>query len=165
VVRLPLETWSDVAARDPDTSAGGASPTLAGLRVVVVDDERDARDLFTTLLSASGAAVTSTASTEEAMERLAAGPADVLVADLAMPDQDGFALIRRVRRLEHERGTHVRAIAVTALAGAEDRRRAMAAGFDVHLAKPVDADVMVAAVAGLPTSSSSAHADDPSPRL
>lgn len=82
------------------------------------------------------------------MRRLTEAPADVLVADLAMPGEDGFALIRRVRRLEHERGTRMRAIAVTALAGADDRRRAMAAGFDLHLAKPVDADAVIAAVAG-----------------
>jgi signal transduction histidine kinase/ActR/RegA family two-component response regulator len=146
-VRLPLDTRPD-AADEADVGVGGRLPSLDGLRVVVVDDERDARDLFTTLLSARGAAVTATASTEEAMRRLAEQPADVLLADLAMPGEDGFALIRRVRDLEHGRGTRMRAIAVTALAGVEDRRRAMAAGFDLHLAKPVDADAVIAAVAG-----------------
>jgi signal transduction histidine kinase/CheY-like chemotaxis protein len=146
-VRLPLDTAADDGER-ADAGAATRERSLAGLRVVVVDDEDDARDVFTTLLAARGAAVTPAASAEEAMRRLSEQPADVLVADLAMPGEDGFALIRRVRRLEHARGTHVRAIAITALAGVDDRRRAMAAGFDVHLAKPVDAEAVVAAVAG-----------------
>jgi signal transduction histidine kinase/ActR/RegA family two-component response regulator len=148
-VRLPIDTQHIGAAR---AQVGGKQPTalhaLTGLKVVVVDDERDARELFTTLLSECGAEVTPAASADEAMCRLRDEPADVLVADLAMPGEDGFALIRRVRSLEHERGTHMRAIAVTALASAEDRRRAMAAGFDLHLVKPVDAAAVVAAVAG-----------------
>jgi signal transduction histidine kinase/ActR/RegA family two-component response regulator len=149
-VRLPLATRSRGAARgDGQPKLDAALPSLAGLRVMVVDDEVDAREFMTTLLSDYGASVTSAASAAEAMHELKDTLPDVVVSDLAMPDEDGFALIERLRRFEHERGMHMRAIAITGLAGPEHRMRAMHAGFDLHLTKPVEAAEVIAAVAGI----------------
>jgi signal transduction histidine kinase/ActR/RegA family two-component response regulator len=148
-VRLPIDVRRSAAAETDAGEHASERRTLDGLRVLVVDDERDSRDLFALLLAQRGAVVTPAASAEDAMRCLTDAPADVLVADLAMPGEDGFSLIRRVRGLERERGTHMRAIAVTALAAEEDRRRALAEGFDVHLSKPVEPEVVVAAVAGV----------------
>ena len=120
---------------------------LARVRVLVVEDERDARTFLTTLLSRCGADVTPVASVREALADISAQPPDVLISDLAMPDEDGFDLIREVRSMEGGRGTRVPAIAVTALARPEDRARAIAAGYDVHLAKPVEPHEVVAVVA------------------
>ena len=150
-VRLPLdphaELGTDTAAAEHPSRRLDPLPRLTGLRVIVVDDEPDARDFVSTLLSACGSTVTPAASAAEALRALAERRPDVLVADLAMPEEDGFALIRKIRRLEHGRGPRMRAIALTALAGAEHLERAMTAGFDLHLTKPVEPEDVVAAVA------------------
>src|SRR5262249_18299476 len=121
--------------------------TLDRVRILVVDDEPDARESITTVLAHCGAEVTPAASVREAMIRFEASQPDVLVADLAMPGEDGYELIRQVRRREKTGGSGLPAIAVTALATAEARRRALAAGFDVHLPKPTEPIEVVAAVA------------------
>jgi len=111
--------------------------------VLVVDDEPNAREVPTDLLTACGAEVGSAASVREAFERGETKSPDVMLADIAMPDEDGYALIRQIR----SRGSHIPAIAITALASAEDRARAIAEGFDAHLTKPVDPAEAVEAVA------------------
>ena len=150
-VRLPLdphaELGADTAAAEHPARRLDPLPRLTGLRVIVVDDEPDARDFVSTLLSACGATVTPAASAAEALRAHAERRPDVLVADLAMPEEDGYTLIRKIRRLEHG-GHRMRAIALTALAGAEHLERAMTAGFDLHLTKPVEPEDVVAAVAG-----------------
>jgi signal transduction histidine kinase len=129
-------------------AAFDAAPSpLAGVRVLVVDDERDARELLPTLLEPHGARVTVAASAAEALAALATEWADVLVADLGMPEEDGYSLIRRVRGLDG--GAELPAIALTAYAGEGHRRRALEAGFQVHLAKPVEPSELLAAVLGL----------------
>ena len=132
-----------LSARPP-----GASP-LAGLRVLIVDDETDARELVCALLAERGALVSSAASAEEAMELLAGGQLDVLVSDLGMPNEDGFSLMRRVRALPSPRARDVPALALTAYARAEDCARALSAGFHEHLAKPVESAALIEAVARL----------------
>jgi len=144
-VRLPLAPRPAVAGRVA-LSAGSPHaplPTLDHLRVLVVDDEPDAREVLSALLAACGAEVGSAASVREALERVETEPPDVLLTDIAMPDEDGYALIREIR----SRGSRIPAIAITALASAEDRARAMAEGFDAHLTKPVDPAEVVEAVA------------------
>jgi signal transduction histidine kinase len=124
---------------------------LRGLLVLVVEDEEDTRELLTTALEQCGAEVDAVVSAAEALERLDGRLPDVLVSDLAMPDEDGYALIRKVRARPAERGGRVPAAALTAYARAEDRVRSLAAGFQMHVPKPIDpADLvsMVAALAG-----------------
>jgi signal transduction histidine kinase len=112
--------------------------TLAGVSVLVVDDEPDARDFCRQALSRHGATVETADSVSRALERIAAVKPDVVVADLGMPGEDGFSLIRRLRAGEGRRRRRVFAVALTAYAGESDRRRVLDAGFDAHVAKPFD---------------------------
>jgi PAS domain S-box-containing protein len=119
---------------------------LAGVRVLVVDDEPDARTLLRQLFEEHDAVVSTAASVAEAIAALQALRPDVLVSDIGMPDADGYTLIRRVRALPPEQGGRTPAIALTAYARAEDRVRAIAAGFQHHLSKPIEpAELLVIA--------------------
>jgi CheY-like chemotaxis protein len=109
---------------------------LTGVRVLVVDDEVDSRDLITQLLEQAGAEVTTAASAADALDMIDALRPDVLVSDVGMPHQDGYELIRAVRR-RGSPAADLPALAVTAYARGEDRARALAAGFQVHLPKPI----------------------------
>jgi signal transduction histidine kinase/DNA-binding response OmpR family regulator len=136
------------------TTAGGngaaATPTVHpvnGVRVLVVDDDADARDMIAVMLRRAGAQVTTVSSASEAMDTLPVDRPDVLVSDIAMPDEDGYSLIRQIRRLRVEDGGETPAIALTAYAREEDRARAIAEGFQSHLAKPVDPRDLLARVA------------------
>ena len=131
--------------------AGAAEPSLAGVRVLVVDDEPDARDLIARLLRARGAEVAAAASAAEAMEALGRGPRpDVLLSDIGMPDEDGYSLVRRIRAAEAGQGAPpLPAAALTAFARAEDRHRALEAGFQTHIPKPVAPLELAAVVAEL----------------
>jgi CheY-like chemotaxis protein len=131
--------------------AHGMRPRASDLRldrltVLVVDDEADARELFASILDASGASVLTATSADEAMRILRSGPVDVLVSDIEMPGEDGYSLLRRANA---ERDTPLPAIAVTAYARAVDRRRAHEAGFASHLAKPVEPEELVGAIASV----------------
>jgi PAS domain S-box-containing protein len=127
----------------PDTS----SVDLAGINVLVVDDEADARDLVATVLRGAGAEVTVAASAAEALRLLATSFPMVLVSDVGMPEVDGYDLIRRVRSQFDANGSNLPAVALTAYAREEDRRLALAAGFDRHVAKPVEPAELVRIVA------------------
>ena len=122
---------------------------LGGLRVLVVDDESDTLQLIRTLLARSGANVRTCESAREALELLKDWMPDVLMSDIGMPGEDGYALIKKVRSLSPETGGRVPAAALTAYAREEDRARALAAGFQVHLAKPISSDELLAAIAHL----------------
>jgi signal transduction histidine kinase len=135
-VTLPLRLDA-VAA--PVVVAGrtrGADAPLAGLRIVVADDQEDSRDLIHLLLTQQGAIVTGAASAAEAFAAIKSHPPDVLLSDIEMPDENGYSFIKRVRALSAEEGGAVPAVAMTAHGGREDRDRAMAAGFQRHLTKP-----------------------------
>lgn len=112
------------------------APRLDGMRVLLVDDEVDARDASRAVLETAGATVLPVASVDEALAALRAGDVDLVVSDIAMPDQDGYSLMERARALGGDAAV-LPAIALTAYAGPEDQRRARAAGFVRHLAKPV----------------------------
>jgi len=112
---------------------------------VVVDDEPDTLEMIAEVLAGHGAEVRACRSAAEALEALAERAADALLADIAMPEADGYELIRRVRALPG-RGGALPAVALTAYARAEDRDRSLAAGFQVHLAKPVAPAQLVASV-------------------
>ncbi len=123
--------------------------SLAGVRLVVVDDEPDARDLLQILLEGAGARVRVAASASEAFELVQSFRPDVLVSDVAMPEEDGFGLMRRIRNLDPAQGGGIPSIALTAYARAEDRAKALAAGFTAHVGKPVRPEDLVNAVAEL----------------
>jgi PAS domain S-box-containing protein len=120
---------------------------LARVGVLVVDDEEDTRDLLATALGHEGAEVQAVASAPEALRALRERRPDVLVCDIGMPDVDGYALLSQVRALSPEEGGLVPALALTAYARPDDRRRALSAGYQVHLTKPVDPDELISAVA------------------
>jgi PAS domain S-box-containing protein len=124
-------------------------PSLAGLHVLVVDDRLDGRELVTAVLTRSGATVTTAGSAADAIEKVQRLEPDVLVSDIEMPNEDGYALIERVRALANERGGAIPAIALTAHARFKDRIRALAAGFQVHVTKPVEPAELVILVANL----------------
>jgi CheY-like chemotaxis protein len=122
---------------------------LHGVRVLVVDDDEDARQMLSTVLSLSGAEVRGSASASEALEELHRWQPDVLLSDIGMPHEDGYDLIQRVRALAAAQGGHVPAAALTAYARDEDRERALAAGFQLHVAKPIGSVELISAVAHL----------------
>lgn len=124
-------------------------PQLDGVHALVVDDEEDTRTLLKTVLEEFGARVTLASSVPEALAAIAAEAPTVIVSDIGMPNQDGYDLIREVRKLPPERGGGAPATALTAYARAEDRRRAIDAGFSMHVSKPVDPAELIAVVASL----------------
>jgi signal transduction histidine kinase/ActR/RegA family two-component response regulator len=135
----------------PGRELGYAGRSLDGLRVLVVDDEQDARDLAAQALAAHGARVDVASSVPEALDVLDRGSVDIVVTDLAMPGEDGFALMQHLRRQGSPRFRFLPVIAVTAYARPEDRERVMSEGFQGFVAKPVEFDrlaIMVAQLAG-----------------
>jgi two-component system, chemotaxis family, CheB/CheR fusion protein len=155
-VTLPTRTGSRAISemnaielsKPPDA---GDQPILAGLRILVVDDEADARDLLAIRLQQYGADVITAPSAESAMEALTAQEPrpDLIVSDIAMPGEDGYSLIRRVRAMEPEQGGRIPAIALTAYSRTKDRVQALAAGFQIHMPKPVNAAELAHAIAGI----------------
>jgi PAS domain S-box-containing protein len=138
-IRLPLSAGAG-AVVDQATDPDGLLPitSLEGLHVLLVDDEPDTREALRMVLEQHGLIVATAGSADEAMARLDQHVPDLLLSDIAMPGEDGLGLIRRVRARPAERGGQVPAAAVTAYAGADDRRQALQAGFQHHVAKPVD---------------------------
>jgi signal transduction histidine kinase/CheY-like chemotaxis protein len=124
---------------------------VAGLDVLVVDDEPDARALLKRLLEDCGAKVRVAASVKAALSAIAAQKPDVVVSDIAMPDEDGYSLIRRIRALGEQEGGTIPALALTAHVRTEDQQRALDAGFNLHLPKPVEPSELIASVAQLGT--------------
>lgn len=125
------------------TSAGLDRTPLRGSRIVAVDDDMDSRTLLMSVLRRAGAEVISLPSAADAMAYLRNSVADALISDIEMPEQDGYSLIRSIRRLTADQGGRIPAVALTAHAAPADRNQALAAGFDAHLAKPVDVDRIV----------------------
>lgn len=126
---------------------------LSGVRVLIVDDEEDARALLRMVLEKHGAEVVAAASAQEALAAVERAAPDVLVSDIGMPEEDGYELIRRVRGLGPERGGRVPAAAVSAYAGEDSRRQALDAGFHLHVPKPVDPEELIKVVRDLAKSS------------
>jgi CheY-like chemotaxis protein len=117
--------------------------------VLLVDDEPDAREMLTEVLRRHQAHVTAVGSAQDALVELDRALPDVLISDIAMPDDDGYALIRKVRGRSAEQGGQVPALALTAYAREEDRMRALACGFQVHVPKPVEPQELANVVASL----------------
>lgn len=111
---------------------------LAGVKILVVDDEPDMRELMLTILESSGAEVRITASAAEALAEIDSFNPNMLISDIGMPEMDGYMLMRQVRQRDPQAGGNMMAIALTAYAGEIDQQQALAAGFQRHIAKPVD---------------------------
>jgi signal transduction histidine kinase/DNA-binding response OmpR family regulator len=126
-----------------------SASVLKGLRVLVVDDEADTLDLIVTVLSRSGAEVRTASDAPTALEELGRWEADLLISDIGMPGQDGYSLIKKVRAQESGQHNRIPAVALTAYASVEDRLRALAAGFQMHMAKPIEPSELIAVVASL----------------
>jgi CheY-like chemotaxis protein len=137
VSRAAAPDSDEVRADDRDAAPTHTAP-VDGLRVLVVEDDADTREALAIVLRQQNAQVIAVTSAVEAMEAMDRSPPDVLVCDIGLPGEDGYALIRRVRARDPERGGRTPAVALTAFAQAEDRRRALQAGFQVHVSKPLD---------------------------
>jgi signal transduction histidine kinase/ActR/RegA family two-component response regulator len=151
-VRLPVlgvRRAREAAARRARAAEPGPLASLAAVRVLVVDDDPDSLEVVRQVLEQAGAQVAGAATAQEALERLSDQTPDVLLSDLGMPREDGYALIRRVRALDPARGGRVPAAALTAYTRVEDQRAALIAGFQVFLAKPIEPSELTAAVARL----------------
>jgi PAS domain S-box-containing protein len=148
VSRSPRESGTTSA-----TSVESQKALLGGVRALVVDDEDDARELLKTVIAQYGADVVAARSAAEAFAMIISTPEqkrpDVMVTDLGMPDEDGYSLLRRVREWEGEHGVHIPAVALTAYGRSEDRKRAVRAGFEMHVAKPVEPDELAVVIASI----------------
>jgi PAS domain S-box-containing protein len=155
-VSLPIAvTKEEERGREhPKSEAGRGMPevsgiSLEGLRVLVVEDEPDARELIRRLLTEHRAVVRTAGSADEGMSMMMAETPEVIISDIGMPGKDGYQFLREVRKLPAAHGGKTPAIALTAFARSEDRTRAMLAGYQVHLSKPIDGHELVATVAGV----------------
>jgi PAS domain S-box-containing protein len=153
IVKLPL---APVRASRPDPIPGlpaveniKVPSELENLHVLVVDDEADARELVQAALEGAGAIVTLASSSAQALEAIRLRKPDVIVSDIGMPDEDGYVFIRKLRELSREAGGRIPAVALTAYARAEDRRKALVAGFQNHAAKPVEPQELMIVIANL----------------
>jgi CheY-like chemotaxis protein len=158
IVQLPVATVPQIEPSEIKLQAmervdlletDAERPDLAGLRVLLVDDEPDTLEILRTILSQFGANVRGAGSTNDAMNAFLEWRPDVLVSDLGMPEEDGYALIERVRALKPEQGCDIPAAALTAHVREEDRILALAAGYQIHIKKPVDPTKLALAVATL----------------
>ena len=161
-VKLPLlvSTSPVVLPAARGEERPGRTPALDGITVLVVDDEEDAREAMAVLLGQAGARVISASGAAEAIDTLDRERPDVLLSDIAMPGEDGYALIRRIRLRSGESGGRIPAAALTSYATLEDRAKAIRAGYDEHIPKPVDPTRLIGAVALLVD----ADRQTPSPR-
>jgi two-component system, chemotaxis family, CheB/CheR fusion protein len=159
-VKLPLQNLHPNTSVSSDLSPVSKAeqevpldtmPTLLGLRVLVVDDEAGLLELLKTMLEEYGAQVTAVTSAKEAIAQLRANPLeyDILLSDIGMPHEDGYALIRQVRALNAELGGQIPAIALSAYARQEEQRKSLSAGFQRHIVKPVEPHRLVSMIAEL----------------
>ncbi len=149
IVTLPLLKTDPEDSPDVSPFTDSDNSILQGLHILIVDDEVDTREIFAFILKHHGAKVTSVGSVREALASFTQAKPDLLVSDIGMPQEDGYALIRQVRAAEVESAHPTPAIALTAYATAEDQNRALAAGFHLHLAKPIEPANLLTAIASL----------------
>jgi PAS domain S-box-containing protein len=153
-VRLPVRAVqvpqrAETPSRPPARVAASDEHPLAGLSVLAVDDEADARELIATVLEQAGARAITAGTADEALAALVRDKPDVLLSDIGIPGSDGYSLMRRVRDLPPHQGGAIPAAALTAYSRVEDARRAIEAGFQRHVSKPVEPEVLIAQVAAL----------------
>jgi CheY-like chemotaxis protein len=149
-IRLPLLEATVGSANGADQNQhklAQSQQLLSGVNVLLVDDDSDTLTLMTTALTRRQANVTAVSSAVEAIQAIARKRPDVLVSDIAMPDEDGYGLIEKIRLLENGASDNIPAVAITAYAKDEDRERALSAGFQIYLAKPVELTELISVVA------------------
>lgn len=155
-VSLPLASVATVGdlveatvwEREGNGLPAGFSEVLDGLRILVVDDELDSRELITAILTRCGSEVRCSESAAEAIQACRDWKPDLLVSDIGMPQEDGYSLIQKLRKMRSKWARQIPAVALTAYATVEDRARALEAGFQVHLAKPIEPEALVRSIAG-----------------
>jgi CheY-like chemotaxis protein len=143
----PGERLHPTASTNPSTDF--VHSDLSGIKILVVDDADDARDLVTRVLEECGAETISASNGRDALRCIEAEHPHLLISDIGMPDLDGYQLLRKVRELGPKRGGMLPAVALTAFARSEDRTRALRAGFLVHVSKPIETAELVATVASV----------------
>jgi len=152
-IELPLLLSPEVEPSSQSQETASAAPSLTGVRVLVVDDEPDSRELSVRVLEECGACVMQVSSSAAAIEGLRVAAVDalpqVIVSDIGMPSQDGYDLIRQVRRLAPEEGGRIPAIAVSGYATPEDVKQAHAAGYQMHVPKPMNSADLILAIHAL----------------
>ena len=143
----PIET---AATAEPESNGlpAGFSKLLKGLRILVVDDEADSRDLVTAILTRCGGKVRCCESVAEALKTFREWKPNLLVSDIGMPNEDGYELIKKLRKLRLKRAREIPVVALTAYATDDDRERTLSAGFQVHVAKPIEPEALVRSIAG-----------------
>ncbi|BAY38370.1 multi-sensor hybrid histidine kinase [Nostoc sp. NIES-2111] len=146
-VWLPLLSNQFQAGQNQQSSQ--SSMNLSGVKVLIVDDDRDTREFLAFVLAEAEATVLLAANASEAYSALISNQPDVLISDIGMPDMDGYMLMRQVRALPPEQGGQIPAIALTAYAGEINQQQALKVGFQQHISKPVDPDILIAAIASL----------------
>jgi CheY-like chemotaxis protein/anti-sigma regulatory factor (Ser/Thr protein kinase) len=155
IVTLPLlatgaslaQEANGAAKADGNGAAPGLAKVLKGLRILVVDDEADSRDLVSAILTRCGSDVNCCDSAAAGMKAFKSWKPDLLVSDIGMPVEDGYSLIKKVRKLKSKRAREIPAIALTAYATKEDRARTLSSGFQMHVAKPIDPEKLITSVA------------------
>ncbi|HEX6960774.1 MAG TPA: ATP-binding protein, partial [Lacipirellula sp.] len=150
IVRLPLPTQAQLeqTAVELEPIPHGNHDALRGVRILLIEDDHATQAAFARMLTGSGAEVATAGSAEEALAAFAASPPDVILSDIGLPVEDGYGLLKRVRELEQERGMQsTPAIALTAFAGPQHRRRAKEAGFQAHIAKPAKLATLISTIA------------------
>ncbi|MBL1178947.1 ATP-binding response regulator [Pantanalinema sp. GBBB05] len=140
-VRLPL--MSTPSKENQDDLVPQPSLDLSSIKILIVDDEPDTRELVAFILEQQGAQVTVATSAHEAVLILPQAKPDILLSDIGMPDMDGYMLIQRVRQLAPEQGGRIPAIALTVYAGDMNQQQAQAAGFQKHIAKPIEPEKLI----------------------
>lgn len=155
-VMLPLLSLHEVPnaaeniePKNERNSPTTAQPSLSGLRILVVDDERDTREVVAAVLTTCGAEVVSAGSATEALDQMKRQRFNLLISDIGMPEMNGYDLISRIRQLGEEHGGRTPAVALTAYAGIDDRKRALAAGYEMHIPKPFVAAELINAATSL----------------
>ena len=152
---FPLLAVNEATGTEPACPSGSDKKSfspqlkLEGLRILVVDDEPDTRKVISAVIEKSGAKVIACASAHEALETLVDWKPDILMSDIGMPGEDGYSLIQKVRSLSPESGGRIPAAALTAYAREDDRQRVLAAGYQLHVAKPIGARELVSMIANL----------------
>ncbi len=124
-----------------------SDPTAHGLKILVVDDDADTRDLVCTILTRCGSEVKCSESAADAILAFEEWSPDLLVSDIGMPQEDGYGLIKRVRQLKSKHAKQIPALALTAYVTDEDRSRALSAGLQMHLSKPIEPETLVSSIA------------------
>ncbi|AUB39750.1 DNA-binding response regulator, OmpR family, containings REC and winged-helix [Nostoc flagelliforme CCNUN1] len=147
-VRFPLmkaQSYSQKVQEDSSLLTFNTSP-LTGIRLLIVDDDEDIRDFLGFVLEQAGAEVCIVTSAIEALQAVEQSPPDILLSDIGMPEMDGYMLIRQIRAMPPEQGGQILALALSAYAGEVNRQQALAAGFQQHVAKPIDPDTLIAVI-------------------